>query len=111
MIRSIHGGKPVRLYQLGEQYDPERIVERVYENDIDVMQRQRKFMSDTDNRSPIRKTYVKTNRPKRKLTGHEARYIHCLYLLGYRPKRKNYRPLSPEMRAAAMSRASIEMSS
>ena len=100
VIRSIHGGKPVRLYHLGEQYDPERIVERVYENDIDVVQRQRKFMVETDNRSPIRKTYVKTNRPKRKLLGHEARYIHCLYLLGYRPKRKNYRPLSPEMRAA-----------
>ena len=36
----------------------------------------------------------------RKITGLKALYLHYCYLLGYLPKAKQHKPLSPEMRAA-----------
>ena len=101
VICSIYGGRPTRLYQLGEDYEPQRIASRVYENDSRVWKSFHGFMHDTGiTIRPAAHSRIKTHRPKQKITGLYALYLHYLYLLGYRPKREHYQPLTPEMKAA-----------
>ena len=101
LICSIYGGRPTRLYQLGEDYEPQRIASRVYENDSRVWKSFHGFMHDTGiTIRPAAHSRIKTHRPKQKITGLYALYLHYLYLLGYRPKREHYQPLTPEMKAA-----------
>lgn len=101
VICSIYGGRYTRLFKLGEDYEPQRIVSRVYENDSRVWQSFHGFMHDTGVIFyPAAHSRIKTHRPKQKITGLYALYLHYLYLLGYRPKRERYQPLTPEMKAA-----------
>ncbi len=100
VIRSIYGGRSVRLYHLGEEYEPQRIIARVSENDERVWEKYYGFMHDTGVIIRPGKIRIHAARPKHKITGIFALYIHYLYLLGYRLKRPNYQPLTPEMKSA-----------
>lgn len=99
-IRSVNGGKAVRLFRLGEQYDLPAIDARLAEN-------RRSFWNGT---LPI------PHRPKR-MPAHRRRYrlkgsvhallgkgslfglyLHYCYVLGILPKNSAHRPRSPEMR-------------
>lgn len=91
------------LYRLGEKYDKEHIFQKLREND---------FWKT----APEFNTFQKSTKPKyvaskkvefkghfattRKITGLKALYLHYCYMLGYLPKAKQHKPLSPEMRAA-----------
>lgn len=99
-IRSIHSKKPTRLFRLGADYELERIVQRVSENSLVEVANNRKELMSRPFHAPVRHAPVKVHRKKiRKISGIYAQYLHCLYLMGYRPKKK-HRPLSPEMREA-----------
>ena len=99
-IRSVNSQKAVRLYRLGEDYELDRIAQRVNANDYEAaaLNRERLHM---DMKPPKHKRiHVSgTKRTVRKISGIYGLYLHYLYLLGYRPKKK-HRPLSPEMREA-----------
>ena len=47
-----------------------------------------------------KRIHTRSPKPKQKITGLFALYLHYLYLLGYRPKRNHYQPMTPEMKAA-----------
>ena len=99
-IRSVNSQKAVRLYRLGEDYELDRIAQRVNDNHYETVaaNRERHIMS----MKPPKHKRVHVNGTKktaRKIGGLYGLYLHYLYLLGYRPKKK-HRPLSPEMREA-----------
>ena len=99
-IRSVNSKKAVRLYRLGEDYELYRIVQRVNANEYEIVavNREKHLMT----MKPPKHTRVHVNGTKktaRKVGGLYGLYLHYLYLLGYRPKKK-HRPLSPEMREA-----------
>ena len=99
-IRSVHSKKATRLFRLGEEYELERIEQRVYENSLETVIRNREELRSKPFRVPIRHTPVRVHRKKlRKISGIYAQYLHYLYLMGFRPQKK-HRPLSPEMREA-----------
>lgn len=99
-IRSIHSKKVTRLFRLGEGYELDRIEQRVYENSLEAVARNREELRATPFHAPVRHASVKVHRKKiRKISGIYALYLHYLYLMGYRPKKK-HKPLSPEMREA-----------
>lgn len=100
VICSVYGGRPTRLYQLGEAYEPQKIYQRICENDLSSREKYYRFMYGS--RTKIQPKRVRTNspKPKQKIKGLLALYLHYLYLLGYRPKRNHYQPLTPEMKAA-----------
>lgn len=99
-IRSVHSKKATRLFRLGEEYELGRIEQRIYENSLETVVRNREKLMSLPFHAPVRHAPVKVHRKKlRKISGIYAQYLHYLYLMGYRP-RKKHRPLSPEMREA-----------
>ena len=99
-IRSTHSKKATRLFRLGEEYEIERIEQRVYENSLETVTHNREKFISRNSHSPVRYAPIKVHRKKlRKISGIYAQYLHYLYLMGYRPKKK-HKPLSPEMREA-----------
>ena len=99
-IRSIHSKKPTRLFRLGPEYEPERIEQRVYENSLETVIMKRDELRSRFFHPAVRHAPVRVHRQElRKISGIYAQYLHYLYLMGYRPKKK-HRPLSPEMRQA-----------
>ena len=99
-IRSIYSNKTVRMYHLGSEYEPGRIAERIWENDIDTVLRNRaEFQALYKFPKKHRVRVNGTRSSAKKIGGIYGLYLHYLYLLGYRPKNK-HRPLSPEMREA-----------
>lgn len=99
-IRSVYSKKATRLFRLGEEYELERIVQRISENTLEDVARSRDELRSTLFHAPVRHPPVRVSvSRRRKITGIYALYLHYLYLMGYRPKRK-HRPLSPEMREA-----------
>ncbi len=99
-IRSVNSRKATRLFRLGDDYDIGRIVQRINSNSFDDVMRSREEHI-ASMRHPIRKQVhvTGTRKSARKIGGLYGLYLHYLYLLGYRPKKK-HRPLSPEMREA-----------
>lgn len=99
-IRSVNSKKSTRLFRLGDDYELDRIVQRVNGNSIDDVMKSREKHSRKFH-PPVRKRiHVNgTRNSARKIGGLYGLYLHYLYLLGYRPKKK-HRPLSPEMREA-----------
>jgi hypothetical protein len=99
-IRSVNSKKATRLFRLGGDYDLERIMARVSGNSLDDVMRSREEHAASMH-PPVRKrVHVTGNRKSaRKIGGIYGLYLHYLYLLGYRPKKK-HQPLSPEMREA-----------
>lgn len=99
-IRSIHSKKATRLFRLGEEYELSRIEQRIYENSLETVARNREELKSKPFRVPVRHIPVRFHKKKlRKISGIYAQYLHYLYLMGYRPQKK-HRPLSPEMREA-----------
>ena len=99
-IRSVNSQKAVRLYRLGEDYELDRIVQRVNANDYEIVAVNREKHLMTMMPPKHSRIHVNgTRKTARKIGGLYGLYLHYLYLLGYRPKKK-HRPLSPEMREA-----------
>ena len=99
-IRSIHSKKATRLFRLGEEYELERIAQRINENSLESVAHNRDELRSRPVHAPVRHPPVRVSvSRRRKITGIYALYLHYLYLLGYRPKNK-HQPLSPEMREA-----------
>ena len=96
-ICAIGGGKPTRLYQLGEEYSIERIQERLLGNTRGVQIDQPMYQRIQPQR-PREYHYKGNFKQASKVTGFRALYLHYLYLLGIVPKGKQ-KPLSPAMRA------------
>lgn len=99
-IRSAFSSKNTRMYRLGEDYELHRIYERIDENRIEGIYR---------NRDCFRRTYLPPSKSRgyvngprknaRKIGGLRGLYYKYCYLMGYLPK-PTHRPLSPEMREA-----------
>ena len=100
VICSVYGGRPTRLYQLGKDYEPQKIYERICENDLSSREKYYRFMYGDGTRIQPKRIRTNSPKPKQKIKGLFALYLHYLYLLGYRPKRNHYQPLTPEMKAA-----------
>ncbi len=99
-IRSVNSQKAVRLYRLGEDYELDRIAQRVNANDCEIVAVIREKLRMTMKPPKHKRIHVSgTKKTARKIGGLYGLYLHYLYLLGYRPKKK-HRPLSPEMREA-----------
>ena len=99
-IRSFDSKKAVRMYHLGSEYELDRIAERIWENDTDVVLRNRAEFQTLYRFPKKHSVRVKGTRSSmKKISGIYGLYLHYLYLLGYRPEKK-HRPLSPEMREA-----------
>lgn len=99
-ICSIDSKKAVRMYHLGSEYELDRIAQRIQENDTDTVLRNRsEFQTPYKFPKKHRVRINGTRSSARKISGIYCLYLHYLYLLGYRPKKK-HRPLSPEMREA-----------
>ena len=103
-IRSKHSEKATRMFRLGEEYEPQRIWERIRQRDsIEKFGASNRYW---DERTAARRTQPKryflrgSLKNAKKLTGLHALYLHYCYLLGAIPKNKKHRPLSPEMREA-----------
>ena len=98
-IRSINDKKAVRMYQLGEKYLPQNIVERLFKNPYYVQDEYYKLVKP-------KKKYKQYNvyrfkgkfKDISKVSGIDALFLILFHLLGLIPKRENYKPLSPEMR-------------
>ena len=98
-IRSINDKKATRMYQLGEQYTPKNIKDRVFNNHYYVQEQYYKFIKP-------RKTYKKNKvymfngkfKEISKITGLEALFLLLYHLLGLIPKQNTRKPLSPEMK-------------
>lgn len=102
-IRSVNDTKNTRLHRLGESYDRENILERIKENDIGIAYSKLKTFSYQNKSKPIhvkRYSLVGSLTKTSKITGLRALYFYYCYLLGYMPKKKSHKPLSPEMRQA-----------
>lgn len=102
-IRSVNDTKNTRLYRLGKSYDRENILERIKENDIGIAYSKLKTFSYQNKSKPIQvKRYplVGSLTKTSKITGLRALYFYYCYLLGYIPKKKPHKPLSPEIRQA-----------
>ena len=94
-IRFKAGGKPTRLYRLGEGYGREDILRQLdYNLDYDFGATVRRYGGFLEERK-IRAKSEKPPRPK--ATGLRALYYRYCYLLGIFPYPKRT-PLSPEMR-------------
>ncbi|MDO5439827.1 MAG: relaxase/mobilization nuclease domain-containing protein [Erysipelotrichaceae bacterium] len=100
VICSVYGGRPTRLYKLGKAYEPQKIYERICENDLSSRENYYRFMYGSGTRIQPKRIRINSPKPKQKIKGLFALYLHYLYLLGYRPKRNHYQPLTLEMKAA-----------
>lgn len=99
-IKSIHSEKATRMYHLGKDYELDSIAQRISENSLDdVIRNREKHISSYRYPKRNRIHVSGTRHTARKISGIYAEYLHLLYLMGYRPKKK-HTPLSPEMREA-----------
>lgn len=102
-IRSVNDKRNTRLYRLGEEYDREHIFQRLRTNTIwETNQKYNSFLKSTRTNCIVPKK-VRFNgsfATTKKVTGLKALYLRYCYMLGYLPKNKQHKPLSPEMREA-----------
>ena len=98
-IRSINDKKAVRMYQLGEKYLPQNIIERLFQNPCYVQDEYYKLVKPKKKYKQCNVYRFKGNfKDMSKITGIDALFLILFHLLGLIPKRENYKPLSPEMR-------------
>lgn len=101
-IKSVHNKKAVRMWRLGEAYEPQRIWERIRDRDsVEKFGASNRYWDERTvaKRTPPQRYTVKDNlKNTKKITGLFALYLHYCYLLGVIPKNKKRRPLSPELR-------------
>lgn len=98
-ICSINDKKAVRMYQLGEKYLPQNIIERLFQNPCYVQDEYYKLVKPKKKYKQYTVYRFKGNlKDMSKITGIDALFLILFHLLGLIPKRENYKPLSPEMR-------------
>lgn len=102
-IRSVNDSRNTRLNTLGEKYDWYNIVEQINTQDGFAL-----FAAYKEFNRASKTKYVKAKNytfkgsfaTVKKVTGLKALYLYYCYRLGYLPKKKQYQPLSPEMKEA-----------
>lgn len=102
-IRSVNDSRNTRLKTLGEKYDWYNIVEQINTQDGFAL-----FAAYKEFNRASKTKYVKAKNytfkgsfaTVKKVTGLKALYLYYCYRLGYLPKKKQYQPLSPEMKEA-----------
>ena len=103
-ICSLGSKKPMRMARLGEGYDNKSILDRIYLDDSPARFRgNREFWLEQHERLKSKPEKVRLSGSVhriKKVTGLRALYLHYCYLLGYLPRKKPHKPLSPEMREA-----------
>ncbi len=102
-IRSVNDNRNTRLKTLGESYDRNSIIHQINTQDgIALFPAFKEFNRESKTK------YVKTKKytfkgsfaTVKKVTGLKALYLYYCYRLGYLPKKKQHKPLSPEMKQA-----------
>lgn len=102
-IRSVNDSRNTRLKTLGEKYDWYNIVEQINIQDGFVLFSAYKEFnkeSKTNYIKPQNYTFKGSFVKVKKITGLKALYHYYCYRLGYLPKKKQHKPLSPEMKEA-----------
>ena len=102
-IKRFGDKKATRMFRLGEEYNHRRVQERINQRDLfENYHNYRNFMEETKPKyiRPRPVTFRGSFRRTRKVTGLKALYLYYCYRLGYLPKKKQHKPLSPEMREA-----------
>lgn len=102
-IRSVNDSRNTRLKTLGEKYDWQNIVEQINIQDGFAL-----FPAYQEFNRSSKTKYIKSQKyifkgsfvKVKKVTGLKALYLYYCYRLGYLPKEKQHKPLSPEMKEA-----------
>lgn len=102
-IRSVNDNRNTRLKTLGENYDWQNIVEQINTQDGFTL-----FPAYQEFNRGNKMKYIKSKKyifkgsfaTVKKVTGLKALYLYYCYRLGYLPKKKQHKPLSPEMKEA-----------
>ena len=102
-IRSINDSRNTRLKTLGESYDRNSIIHQINTQDGIAL-----FLAFKEFNRESKTKYVKTKKytfkgsfaTVKKVTGLKALYLYYCYRLGYLPKKKQHKPLAPEMKQA-----------
>lgn len=102
-IRSVNDNRNTRMKTLGEKYDWDNIVKLINTQDGFAL-----FPAYKDFNRSSKTKYIKPEKyifkgsftTVRKITGLKALYLYYCYRLGYLPKKKQHKPLSPEMKEA-----------
>lgn len=98
-IKSVNDKKATRMYQLGEQYLPKNIAEKVNKNPYYMQNIYLEFVKPKKKYKKYNVYNFKGNfKNMNKITGIDVLFLLLFHLLGLIPKRENYKPLSPEMR-------------
>lgn len=102
-IRSVNDSRNTRLKTLGEKYDWNSIIEQINTQDgFTLFPAYKEFNRDSKARyiKPQKYTLKGSFKAVKKVTGLKALYLYYCYRLGYLPKKKQHKPLSPEMKQA-----------
>lgn len=102
-IRSVNDNINTRLKTLGEKYDWHNIVEQINTQDgFTLFPAYKEFSKGSKTKYiKLQKYTFKGSFVKvKKVTGLKALYLYYCYRLGYLPKKKQHKPLSPEMKQA-----------
>ncbi len=102
-IRSVNSKKNVRMYRLGDDYNNQRIIERIRAEGDKRFQRANAFWDERKalRRYQPKKIYLQGSfKDSRKISGMKAFYLIFATLLGLYPKRNPHTPISPEMKEA-----------
>lgn len=102
-IRSVNDSRNTRLKTLGDKYDWHNIVEQINTQDCFALFPQYKEFNrenKTKYIKPQKYVFKSSFATVKKITGLKALYLYYCYRLGYLPKKKQHKPLSPEMREA-----------
>lgn len=102
-ICSVNDSRNTRLKTLGEKYDWHNIVEQINTQDcFALFPAYKEFNRENKTKYIKPKKYIFKDSftTVRKITGLKALYLYYCYRLGYLPKKKQHKLLSPEMKQA-----------
>lgn len=102
-IRSVNNSRNTRLKTLGEKYEWQNIVEQINSQDgFTLFPEYQKFNRDSKTKYIKPKKYIFKGsfQAVKKVTGLKVLYLYYCYRLGYLPRKKQHKPLSPEMKQA-----------
>lgn len=102
-IRLLNDSRNTRLKTLGEKYDWQNIVEQINIQDgFELFPAYKEFNRSNKTKyiKPQKYVFKGSFATVKKVTGLKALYLYYCYRLGYLPKKKQHKPLSPEMKEA-----------
>lgn len=100
-IRSANDNRNTRLKTLGEKYDWNSIVEQINTQDgFTLFPAYKEFNRESKTKyiKPEKYIFKGSFQAMKKVTGLKALYLYYCYRLGYLPKQKQHKPLSPELK-------------